>query len=145
MTKFESRIPLGLLMAGLVVSLVNVYAAFGRAAGEPVLWATLDIAAALALVVVFANATVNRSRRPVVEIRDGVVTYGSVFQAVQKRANVSEISQVVPGQPGEVALQMESGRTRTVSLFEVASDLRDAAVTALSGRNHTPARMIWRS
>ncbi len=131
MVVFKCRYPLWLLLIGIVVPLLNLYSAISQARPDSFGWATIGVASAASVAALFAFGIRNRLIRPVVEIGDDVISFGSVFQAIRWQARLSDVVEIIPSRPGKVVLRMRSGRRRRISLFEVALADREAARQAI--------------
>ena len=91
----------------------------------------LTIAAAIASsgsVYLARRAQRNRARRPVVDISDDGIEYGSIFAAASslKRVSIGEITGIVQSSKWRMVLGTRSGRRVGIPLTEVSRAERDA-------------------
>ena len=131
--RFESRFPLWLLALAVLAGFAYLYDKIVNADGSA--GSILGLVAGCLVAVLLANAAVNRYRRPCLEIDAESIRYGSVFQLFRWRVPLADVAEVLPPSAGgerRVVLRMHSGRTRKISLWEVASGQRAAARRAIS-------------
>ena len=131
MVKFESRLPLWFFVIGMGSALGNVYFDLERVAAGGSEWPIVSLVSMTVVAAVFALGTRNRLRRPVLEVDDEYIVYGSVFEATRKRVKPSDVAEVVPGSGGKIVLRSTAGRDCKISLFEVAQAERGAARQAI--------------
>ncbi len=136
MVKFNSRLPVWLLLAVIGACLFNIYydlGYLGSGSSERGVGAIITVVSMTILAAVFANGIRNKLSRPVVEVDDDGISYGTVFQLSRKHAALAEVEEVIPSDEGKVVLRMKSGRNRKISLFEVARADRATARKAILG------------
>jgi hypothetical protein len=126
-----SRLPLWFPLITIAANGVNAYGAIKTmAAGES--WGATMLVCSLIGIGVFGFALRNRTHRPVLKIDDDSVTYGSIFAAFPRSAQLSDVAAIVASTPRKVVLRMKSGKDRKISLFEVSQAEREQARRAIT-------------
>jgi hypothetical protein len=116
----------------MVIPVAYGYREIGRLGTDGIGWPLFGALSAALVAAVFAFAARNRLRRPVVEIGDDCISYGSVFEAVRRSAKPPEVTEIVQSEPEKIVLRMRSGRDQKISLFEVPRGDRDEARQAVA-------------